>query len=146
MWTPANTSPARWTAALWLHSPHSASELSEGFADLRGHQAYQSGLKKGDHNITRGQRKMYFLLSQTCFVFFPWLILESGDYIFLSHWCVWDTHVFPPIHTHSNCRAMAGLDKSQSPSEIHFWPSQTARFMMLCSISHPYVSFTPQAC
>lgn len=121
MWTPANTSLAWWTAALWLHSPHSASELGESFADLRGHQAYQSGLKKGDHDITRGQRKMYFFLFQKCFVFFPQLILESGNCIFVIYWCVWDTHFFSP-YTLSNCRAMAGLDKSQSVCWDILWP------------------------
>lgn len=54
---------------------------------------------------------------------------------------VFDIHpFFPPMHTHSNCRAMAGLDKSQSLCWDTLLASQTARFMMLCSISHPYGS------
>lgn len=57
MWTPANTGLAWWTAALWLHSPHSALELGEGFADHRGRQAYQSGLNEQRPQYQHGTEK-----------------------------------------------------------------------------------------
>lgn len=118
MWTPANTSLAWWTAALWLHSPHSAPELGESFADLRGHQAYQSGLKKRRPQWHHGTEAN--VLSPVWEMFYHFPLAGSGEwelYRFNLLMCLKYTPFFP--HTHSaiaelwllqvNQRAFAGL-------------------------------------
>lgn len=94
--------------------------------------------KKGIHNITRRQRQMYFLLSEKWFIFFPWLILESGNCIFFICWCVWSTHLFS--HTRS---AVTGPGRREGLCWGTLLASQTARLRMLYSISHPHGPLTP---
>lgn len=146
MWTSANKGLAWRAAALWLHSPHSASEPGESFADHRRCQAYQSGLKKGVHNTTRGQRQMHFLLSEKCFIFFSSLISENGNCLFsFADTCEIHTVVFFSSMFRS-CREMAGPATSEDLYLDTFLVSQIRRLLMLGCISYPHGSLTSRAC
>lgn len=145
MWTPANTSLAWWTAALWLHSPHSAPELGESFADHRGHQAYKSGLKKS--RPWYHQRTEANVLSPVWEIFYLFPLADSGEWeLYLFHLLMCLKHTLFFSYTCSNCRAMAGPRKSEGLCWDTLLASQTARFVMLCSISHPHGPLTHQAC
>lgn len=95
-------------------------------------------LEKKASTLSPGGRGKRTSSCRKCFIFFPWLILESGNCIFFISWCVWSVPFFS--HTRS---AVTGPGRREGLCWGTLSASQTARLTMLCSISHPHGSLTP---
>lgn len=105
--------------------------------------------KKRQRYHQRTEENVLSLVSDM-FCLFP--LADSGEwelYLFNLLMCLrYTLPPPPPIHTHSNCRAIAGLDKSQSLllRNTSGWNTPKLQDLWCYAVSHPYGSLPPQAC